>query len=549
MSEQAMRTANGSETNQGGSEGRTGARWPICAVVRSATMELTPLRSGDPAFNAWIGSLPFLSALCGGVGDPAGRSDRPAWRAHRGHPRVERAGERDRACPFGIRAASWGASRWAAPLVTALANIVPGRVREIKDRRKDQMMVSWRRAMIHQFEIVLLAVALFWVDGTSIAQAQGKYGPGVSDVEIKIGQTMPYSGPVSALSVFGKSEAAYFKMINERGGINGRRITFISLDDNYSPAKTMEQTRRLVEQDNVLAIMGSLGTATNAAIQKYLNSNHVPHLFIQTVASRWNDPSHFPWTMSLIYPARSEAVLAARYIMQANPYAHIAVLYQNDDFGRDYVAGLVEGMGPQARSRIVAKASYEVTDPTVDSQIVLLRSSGADTIFIAATPRSTAQALRKVFEIHWHPTRFVSQASSSVTDVLAAVGLEKSEGVMTTTSFKSVGDPQWANDPDYLAWLDFMRAYYPGGDINDKFAFLGYSNAALFAEVLRRCGDDLTRENLLAVATHLEGVHLPALLPGITLSTSPTDYIPIKHIRLQRFDGHRWVLLPDLDEK
>lgn len=398
--------------------------------------------------------------------------------------------------------------------------------------------------MIDRLVIAFVAIALF--DGTSMARAEKKYGPGVSDVEIKIGQTMPYSGPASAASVIGKSESAYFKMINERGGINGRRINFISLDDNYSPAKTLEQTRRLVEQDNVLAIMGSSGTPTNAAIQKYLNLNHVPQLFIQSGASRWNDPDHFPWTMPLVYLLRSEAMVYAQYILLAKPDARIAVLYENNDFGRDYLGGLTDKLGPQSSRMIVATAPYDVGDPTVDSQIVSLRSSGADTLVIAATPKFAAQAIRKVFDIDWHPTRFVAQISSPVAGALTAAGLEKSEGIMTVTAFKAVGDPQWSNDPDYLAWLEFMRTYYPTGDINDGFAFVGYSNAMLFAEVLRLCGDDLTRENLMAVATHLHDVRMPALLPGITLSTSPADYNPIKQARLRRFDGQRWVLLPDL---
>ena len=403
--------------------------------------------------------------------------------------------------------------------------------------------------MINRFATFASAVALLLTVASFTAHAEKKYGPGVSDAEIKIGQTMPYSGPVSAASVIGKSESAYFRMVNETEGINGRRVNFISLDDDYSPPKTLEQTRRLVEQENVLAIVGSFGTPTNAAIQKYLNANRIPHLFIQAGASRWNDPVQFPWTIPLANLLRSEAKVYAHHIIQTNPDARIAVLYQNDDFGRDYLGGFTEKFGPLARRMLVATAAYEASDPTVDSQIITLRASGADTLLIAASPKFAAQAIRKAFDIGWRPTRFVAQLSSSVTGVLAAAGLDKSEGVMTTTSFKSVGDPQWADDPDYLAWLTFMRRYYPGGDVNSEFAFIGYSNAALFTEVLRRCGDELTRENLMTVATHLQGVRIPSLLPGITLSTSPTDYNPLKQVRLQRFDGHRWVLLPDLIEE
>jgi branched-chain amino acid transport system substrate-binding protein len=403
--------------------------------------------------------------------------------------------------------------------------------------------------MVDRSTAPVFALALFLNIGVLQAHAEKKYGPGVTDSEIRIGQTMPYSGPASAASVIGKSESAYFKMINERGGINGRRITFISLDDSYSPPKALEQTRRLVERDNVLAIMGSFGTPTNAAIQKYLNLNHVPHLFIQASAMRWNDPGHFPWTMPLINLSRSEAMAYSRYIMEVNPNARIAVLYQNDDFGRDYLAGLTQGLGRRAAGMIVATTAYEVSDPTVDSQIVSLKSSGADVLLIAASQKFAAQAIRKSFDIGWRPIRFVAQQSSSVASVLASAGLDKSEGVMSVSPFKSVGDPQWANDPDYLAWLEFMRAYYPSGDINNNFAFVGYSNAVLFAEVLRRCGDDLTRENLMEVATHLHDVRMPSLLPGISISTSPTDYDPMKEVRLMRFDGHRWVLLPYSVEK
>jgi ABC-type branched-subunit amino acid transport system substrate-binding protein len=376
--------------------------------------------------------------------------------------------------------------------------------------------------------------------------AEPKYGPGVTDAEIKIGQTMPYSGPASAVRVIGESESAYFRMVNQQGGINGRRVTFISLDDAYSPAKTMEQTRRLVEQDEVLAIMGSFGTPTNAAIQKYLNANHVPQLFIQAGASRWNDPSHFPWTIPFVDLLRSEAMVYGQYILATNPDARIAVLYQNDDFGRDYLAGLTKKLGGDAARMIVATAAYEATNPTIDSEIVALRASGADTLLIAASPKFAAQAIRKISEISWHPTQFLAQVSASVTSVLMPAGLDKSAGVMTATSSKAIGDPQWADDPDYLAWLAFMRQYYPNGNIDNDFALVGYSNATLFAEVLRRCGDELTREHLLSVATHLQGVHLPALLPGITVNISPSDYNPFKQMRLQRFDGQKWVLLPDM---
>jgi branched-chain amino acid transport system substrate-binding protein len=381
------------------------------------------------------------------------------------------------------------------------------------------------------------------------AAAERNYGPGVSDVEIKIGQTMPYSGPVSAGGVIGKIEHAYFEMINHQGGINGRRVNFISLDDSYSPPKTMELTRRLVEQDEVLAILGSFGTPTNAAIQRYLNERHVPQLFIQAGASRWNDPSHFPWTMPLVNLVRAEAKVYASYILRTNPNARVAVLYQNDDFGKDFVAGLNERFGTQADRMIAATASYEPADPTIDSQIVSLQASGADTFIIAAGPKFAAQAIRRSFDLGWRPVRFVAQVSASTGAVLAPAGFDKSLGVITATSFKAVDDPRWATDPEYLAWLGFMRAHYPEGDITDQLVFNGYSNAVLFADILRRCGDDLTREHLMELATHLQNVRMPSLLPGVTLNTSPTDYNPVKQLRLQRFDGHHWQLFPDIIEE
>jgi branched-chain amino acid transport system substrate-binding protein len=390
--------------------------------------------------------------------------------------------------------------------------------------------------MIRRSVAVAVIVTLCVGIAAYSARAERKYGPGVSDTEIKIGQTMPYSGPLSTVSTIGKVESAYFQMINDKGGIGGRRVTFISLDDGYSPAKTLEQTRRLIEHDEVLAIIGSFGTPTNAATQQYLNTRGVPQLFIQAGASRWDDPAHFPWTMPFVNLLRSEAKVYASYILSASPQARVAVLYQNDDFGRDYLDGLREKLGALAGRTVVAAASYETSDATVDSQMVTLQSSGADTLLVAAGPKFAAQAIRKAFDVGWHPTVFVAQVSSSPA-VLKLAGLDKAAGVITATSFKSVADPQWEGDPEYSEWLSFLRAYYPQGDVNDAFTLVGYSNAVLSADVLRRCGDDLTRENLMAVATHLQGVRLPSLLPGITLNTSPTDY---------NFDGHQWVLFTEI---
>jgi branched-chain amino acid transport system substrate-binding protein len=391
---------------------------------------------------------------------------------------------------------------------------------------------------------VLLDLALL-----DSAAAQKKYGPGVTDSEIKIGQTMPYSGPVSAASVIGNVELAYFRMLNEQGGINGRRVSLMSLDDAFSPPKTLEQTRRLVEQEQVLGLMGSFGTPTNTAVQKYLNQRNVPQLFIQAGASRWNDPAHFPWTMPLVVLLRTEAKAFGSYILRNNPTARVAILYQNDDFGKDYVEGLKERFGGQAVERIVAIASYELLDPTVDSQIIALKASGADTLLIAASPKFAAQAIRKVFDIGWHPTRFVAQVSTSPAAVFLPAGSEKSTGVISVTATKSVSDPQWESDREYQTWLAFMRKYYADGNVSDQFTLDGYGNAVLFAEVLRRCGDDLTRVNLMRVATHLKAMSTPSLLPGVTLNTSPTDYNPLKQMRLQRFGGRQWELFDGLIEE
>ena len=381
------------------------------------------------------------------------------------------------------------------------------------------------------------------------AAAEKKYDPGASDGEIKIGQTMPYSGPLSAASVIAKVELAYFRRLNENGGVNGRRINLISLDDAYSPPKTVEQTRRLVEQEQVLALMGSFGSATNAAVQKYLTARRVPQLFLLAGSSRWNDPAHFPWTMALVPPVRSEGKAHAGYVLRTKPTARVAILYQDDDYGRDYMQGVEERFGPEAAQRIVATATYLPTDPTVDSQIITLQASGADTLFLAATPKFTAQALRKAFDLGWHPLRFITLVSTSVAGVLEPAGIERATGVMSGATFKSVSDPQWRGDPEYRDWLAFMRDYYPEGDVADQLAVNGYGYAALFAEVLRRCGDDLTRAHVMEVATHLDGVHVPMLLPGISLNTSPSDFNPLKQIRLQRFDGRMWQLLEGLIEQ
>ncbi len=386
---------------------------------------------------------------------------------------------------------------------------------------------------------------MVWV-AASTAVAEKKYDPGVTDTEIKIGQTMPYSGPVSAYGTIGTAQAAYFKMINDQGGINGRKINFISLDDAYSPPKTVEQVRRLVEQEEVLLIFQSLGTAHNTAIQKYMNAKKVPQLFVATGATKWGDPQNFPWTMGWQPNYQTEAHIYAKYLVQNKPGAKIAVLYQNDDYGKDYVKGLHDGLDKQAQKMVVKEVSYEVTDPTVDSQIVTLQASGADTLFIIATPKFAAQAIRKTYDIGWKPLAFLTNTSTSVAAVLQPAGLEKSKELMTALYFKDPNDPQWANDAAMKAWREWMKQYYPDGNVGDGANVYGYAAAQTLVQVLKQCGDDLTRENVMRQAANLRNFEVPGLLPGIRINTSPTDFYPIEQVQLARFDGKRWVLLGEV---
>ena len=377
------------------------------------------------------------------------------------------------------------------------------------------------------------------------AAAQKKYDVGATDTEIKIGQTMPYSGPASAYATIGRAESAYFQMINEQGGVNGRRINMLSLDDGYSPPKTVEQIRRLVEQDQVLLIFQSLGTPSNTAIQKYLNAQKVPQLFAATGATKWGDPKNFPWTMGWQPSYHAEAVIYAKYIMQNKPAAKIAVLYQNDDYGKDYLNHLRLGLGAKV-SMIVREASYEVTDPSVDSQIVALQASGADTLFVFATPKFAAQAIRKTYDIGWKPLEFVNTVSSSVAAVLQPAGLDKSIGIITAQYMKDPTDPQWSKEKSFLDWVGWMKKYYPQGDLADILNVYGYSAAQTLVHVLKQCGDDLTRENIMRQAASIKNLELPLLLPGMRINTSPTDFYPIEQMQLGRFDGKRWVLFGEL---
>jgi branched-chain amino acid transport system substrate-binding protein len=371
--------------------------------------------------------------------------------------------------------------------------------------------------------------------------AEKAYGPGVSDTEIKLGQTMPLSGPASAYATVGKAMAAYFAKVNAEGGVNGRKITLITLDDGFAPPKTVEQTRRLVEQEDVLATMGSLGTATNAAIEKYMNEHKVPQLFIQSGAGRWNDPEHYPWSVPGLPGYIAESRAYARYILANKPDGKIAVLYQNDDFGKDYLKGLRAGLGDKADAMIIATQSYEVTDPTVDQQIISLAGSGADVLLTASLGKSTSQAIRKTAEIGWHPLILLSYVSSSVTTVLQPAGLEASTGIVSSNVYKDPGDPQWADDPAFKDWLAWMKQYLPDGNVHEQLNVSGYSTAMAMVEVLRRCGDDLTRENVLKEMTHLDALSEPMLQPGIAMTITPTDYELFKRFRMMRFDGTRWV--------
>ena len=388
--------------------------------------------------------------------------------------------------------------------------------------------------------------AIGLVFATALALAAGQYGPGVSDSEIKIGNTMPYSGPASAYGIIGKTEAAYFRMVNEHGGINGRKINFISRDDGYSPPKTVEQVRQLVEQDQVLFLFSTLGTPTNTAIHGYLNDNKVPQLFVASGADQWDDPKHFPWTMGFIPSYGTEAHIYARYILQNLPNSKIGVLYQNDDFGKDYLNGLRDGLGDKAAKMIVATQSYETTDPTVDSQVVALQASGADVLLTVAIPKFAAQAIRKVYDTGWKPTHFLTSVSNSVGTVMKSAGYEKGVGIISAAFAKDPTDPQWQDTPEDQEWLAFMKKYNASANLADIQGAVGYSYAQIMVAVLKGCGDNLTRENVMKQAASLQNVALPMLLPGITLSTSATDFAPIKQMQLEKFDGATWKLFGEV---
>jgi branched-chain amino acid transport system substrate-binding protein len=368
---------------------------------------------------------------------------------------------------------------------------------------------------------------------------------GVTADEILLGQTMPYSGPISAHATVGKAMAAYLAKIDDEGGIGGRKIRLVSLNDGYSPPRTVEQTRRLVEEDRVFFLFGSLGTAPQSAVERYLNARKVPQLFVQSGARKWNDPEHFPWSMAGLPSSYTEARAYATYLLATRPDAKIAVLYQNDDFGKDYVAGLEDGLGGKARGMVVAWQTYEVGDPSIDSQIDSLAGAGADILFSFSLGKATVQAIRKAAAIGWHPLFFITSVSQSKATVLAPAGLDRATGIISAAFEKDPSDPQWANDADIRDYLAWMERYDPAADPNDLLNVAGNIEARLVVEVLRRCGDELTRDNVLRQATHLEHLAIPLLLPGITISTTPDDYRVIHELRLQRFDGTRWGLFGD----
>ncbi|MBN9563920.1 MAG: ABC transporter substrate-binding protein [Alphaproteobacteria bacterium] len=364
---------------------------------------------------------------------------------------------------------------------------------------------------------------------------------GVTDTEIKLGQTIAYSGPASAYGNFGKAEVAYMRMVNDRGGVNGRKINLISVDDGYLPPRSLEQTRKLVEQDKVFFIFAPLGTAPNVVIRKYLNDHRVPQIFATSGIATFGDYKHFPWTIGWQPTYEIEGQIFTKYVLKERPNAKIAILYQNDDLGKDYVRGIQRELGDRAKSMIVGMQSYEVTDPTVDSQIVALQATGADTFVDVSTPKFAAQAIRKAYDIGWHPLHVLSYASAAVNAVMKPAGVDKAVGIISSTYFKDPTDPRWANDPDFREYTAFMEKYLPGADKSDIFYTVGYMMAASVVKLLEQCGNDLTRENVMRQVAHLD-VRVPMLLPGIKLQTSPTDFYPMKSLQLERFDGKSFVL-------
>ncbi|HEX7215891.1 MAG TPA: ABC transporter substrate-binding protein [Methylomirabilota bacterium] len=370
---------------------------------------------------------------------------------------------------------------------------------------------------------------------------------GVTATEIKIGNTNPYSGNASAYGTIGKAIAAYFKKVNDEGGVNGRKINFISYDDGYSPPKTVEMIRKLVEQDQVALLFQTLGTPPNSAIHKYVNQQKVPHLFVATGATKWNDPKNFPWTMGYQPNYQTEGRVYAAYALSHVKDAKIGILYQNDDYGKDYLKGFEDGLG-EAKKQIVLKQTYEVTDPTIDSQIVNLKNSGANVFFNITIPKYAVQAIKKAHEIGWKPLHFLNNVSSSLGTVLKPAGLDASKDLITALYMKEVTDPQWRNDKGFTDWVAFMKKYYPEGALDDQANAFGYNVAILMTQVLKQCGNDFSRENIMKQAANVKNFELPMLLPGIKVNTSPTDFAPIEQEQLAKFDGEKWALFGEVIE-
>jgi len=390
-----------------------------------------------------------------------------------------------------------------------------------------------------KFKLVTITALLAAAFASPAALAKDPVG--IAGKEILLGNINPYSGPASAYGTIGRAIAAYFKKVNDEGGVNGRMLNMVSYDDSYSPPKTVEMARKLVEQDNVLLIFQSLGTPPNTAIQKYMNAKKVPQLFVATGATKWNDPKHFPWTMGWQPNYQTEARIYAADILKNHPNAKIAILYQNDDYGKDYVKGFKDGLGAKASSMIVKEASYEVTDPTVDSQMAQLQASGADTFFNVTTPKFAAQAIRKAWDSGWKPVHYLNNVSASIGSVITPAGKDKSVGIITTAYFKDPDDPEWKNDKAVLDWVAFMKKYYPEGNLHDGSNMYGYTVAQTMVQVIKQCGNDLSRANVMKQAANLKNFEIPTLLPGIKINTSPTDFAPIESVQLAKFDGNTWV--------
>jgi len=377
------------------------------------------------------------------------------------------------------------------------------------------------------------------------ALAQKKYDTGATDTEIKIGNIMPYSGPASAYGIIGKTEEAYFKMINDKGGINGRKIVYVTYDDGYSPPKAVEQVRKLVESDEVLAVFNPLGTPSNTAIQKYLNAKKIPQLFVATGATKWNDPKNFPWTMGWQPSYQSEAQIYAKWLLKERPDAKVAILYQNDDFGKDYLKGTKDGFGAKASS-IILEESYEVSEPSIDGHIVKIKAANPDVLLIYTTPKFGAQTIKKTAELGWKPLQIITNVSASVGSVMKPAGFEAAQGVLSAAYAKDGADPRWADDAGMKKWAEFLDKYMPGVDKTDSSVVYGYGAAQTLVKALEQCGDDLTRANLMKQAASLKDFAPDTMLPGVTINTGPNDFAPISQLQMQRFKGEKWEQFGDI---